>query len=395
MGRAETEGGGRFWLLVVAVGGLLAFAVFAPSATWAATWSIQTTPNAAAAKHSFLYDIACEAEGLSLCYSVGKQTTEGGVSSPYAQTWNGSSWSNQSPLVPAEATASEFQSVSCTPSAILCLAAGSYTKASGTYSLVESRNTEWHLYTTPNPEGASETRLKGIGCFALIQCTAVGYSVKEGKKTAISMRNPASWQLKTVPQPEGAKSSELHGVACPSATFCMAVGSYVDSGGTEWAMSTTYNGTEWALATVAKPSESKGSVLLDVSCASATACVGVGGYRNSKSVQVTFVARWNGTAWSHQASPNPAGANNSVFQSVSCTEGHLCVAAGDWRNTKELWQPMAQQWNGSGWVLDTTPTPAGATFSLLEGVICRVEACLSSGWYTNSEGINKTLGEAR
>jgi hypothetical protein len=66
---------------------------------------------------------------------------------------------------------------------------------------------------------------------------------------------------------------------------------------------------------------------------------------------------------------------------------------GDWNNGKS-WQPMAQEWNGSAWALDTTPNPAGATETIIEGVACRT-GCLSSGWYANSEGKRKTLGESR
>lgn len=389
---------GRFSVVTFAVACLLGCLVAMPGLASAATWSIQTTPNAAGAKHSALYDIDCEAGGLKVCLSAGKQTTEAGVSSPYAQAWNGTTWSSLTPNVPAESTASEFQSIDCL-SATVCLGAGSYTKASGTFSLIEARTIfgVWVTQTTPNPEGASETRLKGIACASSpsVLCMAVGYSVKEGKKTAVSMHHPIPWQLKTVPLPEGAKSSELHGVDCTASTFCMAVGSYIDSGGTEWAMSASFNGTEWTLVSVAKPSESKRSVLLDISCASSTECAGVGAYRNSKNVQVTFVERWNGTSWSHQESPNPAGSNNSVFQNVSCVKSTPCVAVGDWRNAEEKWQPMAQEWTGTKWALDTTPTPTGATFSLLEGVACRGEACLASGWYTDSEGNDKTLGESR
>jgi hypothetical protein len=92
-----------------------------------------------------------------------------------------------------------------------------------------------------------------------------------------------------------------------------------------------------------------------------------------------------------QTSPNPGGSTNSVLQNVSCAENNWCVAVGDWYNGKN-WQPTAQYWNGTTWSLETTPSPSGATFGLLEGVSCRV-TCLATGWYTDSGGKNKTLGE--
>jgi hypothetical protein len=387
-----------FW---VAALGLAICAFASASAASAATWSIQTTPNASGAEHSALYDISCSPSALNPCVSVGKQTKSGGESATYAQAWNGTSWTNISAGMPAESTAGELQSVDCLSflESLLCFAAGSYTSGGVTKSLIVTGTNSalTSVQSTPNPEGASETAFKGMSCKGSGGCMAVGYSVKSGKKTAfaVGLNSESKWVTQSMPEPEGAVSSELHGVDCFSTSFCMAVGSYtLTSGGPQWAMSATWNGTSWTLRTVAKPTESKQSILLDVSCGNASSCTGVGGYKESKGVQVSFVERWNGTAWSYQSSPNPVGSTNTVFQGVSCVASSPCVAVGDWNNGK-IWQPMAQEWNGSAWALDTTPTPEGATFSLLEGTACRSTGCLATGWYTDSGGKNKTLGEKR
>jgi hypothetical protein len=361
----------------------------------AATWTIQTTPNATGAEHSNLYDISCATTATNPCVSVGKQEAAG-KSAPYAQAWNGTTWTNITASAPEGATAGELQSVDCLYllEFLGCYAAGSYTSSGVTKSLILTGSSSGltGVQSTPNPEGASETALKGVSCRAA--CVAVGYSVKSGKKAAFALRySESKWAIQTMPEPEGSTSSELHGVDCPTTTFCMAVGSYTDSGGSIWAWSATWNGTTWTLRAVAKPTGSIRTVLLDVSCSTASACAGVGIYRDSGGLQTSFVARWNGTSWSHQSSANPVGSTNTVFQGVSCVASSPCVAVGDWNNGKS-WQPMAQEWNGSAWVLDTTPNPAGATETIIEGVACRT-GCLSSGWYVNSEGKRKTLGESR
>lgn len=370
----------------------------------AATWTIQTTPNATGAEHSNLYDIACQVSATNPCVSVGKLTESGGSTAPYAQTWNGTTWSNLAATKPEGATAGELQSVDCTIyvfESLACSAAGSYTSSGVTKSLILTGNHKTGLATvaaTPNPEGASETAFKGITCRQsfVTACFAVGYSVKSGKKTvfAVGRNSESKWLSQSMPEPAGATSSELHGVDCSSTTSCMAVGSYTDSGGSIWALSATWNGTSWTLQTVSKPAGSIRTVLLDVSCSSASACTGVGIYRDSTGLQTSFVQRWNGISWSHQTSPNPVGSTNTVFQGVACLASSPCVAVGDWNNGKS-WQPMAQEYNGSAWVLDATPNPEGATETIIEGVACRSTGCLSSGWYANSEGKRKTLGEAR
>jgi hypothetical protein len=377
---------------------VLSLALLAASAS-AATWTIQTTPNATGAEHSLLYDIACHPSSTNPCVSVGKQIASGGTSSNYAQAWNGTSWSNITAAAPEGASAAEFQSVDCflVTGITVCYGAGSYTSAGVTKSLIVSGGTSGLsiIHPTPNPEGASETALKGMACRTGISaCMAVGYSVKSGKKTAFAMSlSEGAWVTQAMPAPEGATSSELHGVDCPTTTFCVAGGSYTDSGGSIWAMSATWNGTSWTLRTVAKPAGSIRTVLLDVSCSSASACAGVGIYRDSGGLQTSFVARWNGTSWSHQASANPVGSTNTVFQGVSCVASGPCVAVGDWNNGS--WQPMAQEWNGSAWALDTTPNPAGAAETIIEGVACRTTGCLAVGWYKDSGGKFKTLAESR
>lgn len=368
----------------------------------AATWTIQTTPNATGAEHSNLYDVTCYASAAKPCVSVGKQTESGGKSAPYAQSWNGATWTNIPAAAPEGATAGELQSVDCISitELLFCSAAGSYTSAGVAKSLIVFGGSGGFtsVQATPNPEGATETVLKGITCKHNLvnSCFAVGYSVKSGKKTAFAVgRNSESkWVTQAMPIPAGATSSELHGVDCPTTIFCVAVGSYALSAGEpQWAWSATWNGSAWTLQTVPKPAGSLRSVLLDVSCSSASACTGVGGYRNSEEKQVSFVQRWSGASWSLQSSPNPAGTTNTVFQGVSCPSVGFCVAVGDWNNGKS-WQPMAQAWNGFAWALDTTPNPMGATETILEGVVCWT-GCLSVGWYADSLGKRKTLAESR
>lgn len=383
----------------LSAGVAISLLIFGVPGASAATWTIQTTPNATGAEHSALYDISCNSSATNPCVSVGKQTQSGGKTATYAQAWNGTAWTNISAATPEGASAAELQSVDCFFfEGLLCYSAGSYTSSGVTKSLiVAGTNTAGltSVQTTPNPEGATETAFKGMTCRGA--CVAVGYSVKSGIKTAFAVKlaSESKWVTQALPEPEGATSSELHGVDCPGSNYCMAVGSYTVSSGAQWAWSAVYNGTSWSLFPVAKPTESKGSILLDVSCGSSSLCRAVGGYKNSSNVQVSLAEVYSGgSSWSHESSKNPAGSVNTVFQGISCVVVTNCVAVGDWNNGK-MWQPMAQVLTPSFWELDTTPTPAGATFSLLEGVACSGGSCLASGWYTDSTGKNKTLGEKR
>lgn len=372
----------------------LAVLALAPALAQANKWSIQTTANGAGAEHSALYDMACEPESINACTAVGKQTI-GGVTSPYAQFWNGSTWTNQSAEAPAGATGGELQADHCL-STTSCVAAGSYTTKSGTFSLVESWNgTKWSIQATPNPEGATETKLRGVSCDVITACIAVGSSNAGGKWATALRGNAGTWSLQTVPKPAESISSELNGVECISSTSCVAVGVYNTGASTYWAMAATWNGTEWSLKTVPKAVGSKKSILLDVSCSDASNCTAVGAHTNSENVQVTFAARWNGTSWSvENGLPGLSETTNSVLQNITCEDNRICVAVGDRRDKAGTWRPLAYRWQGTWWSSDTVAEPAGHTFALLEGVSCRI-TCLAIGWYTNSEGKDKTLGEVR
>jgi hypothetical protein len=224
-------------------------------------------------------------------------------------------------------------------------------------------------------------------------CIAVGSSINGGVTSAIAERgNSGTWSLQTVPTPEGATASELNGVECTSSTSCIAVGDYTERGGAYFAMSATWNGTSWTLQTVPNPAGTSRSILLDVSCTDASNCTGAGAYRDSRGVQHTLAERWNGTSWSIQTTPNPAESTNTVLQNISCAERFSCVAVGDYV-TGGTWVPMAQYWNGITWSLDTTVNRARSTFSVLNGVACRI-MCVAVGWGTEA-GRDMTIGEAR
>jgi hypothetical protein len=380
------------WVAAASLLGLLVFLSASIEVAQGAGWTTQSTPNGSGAEHSALYDISCEPADTEACTAVGQQTVTG-VTSPYAQYWNGSTWVNQPTATPEGATGGELQADHCLTNKS-CVAAGSYTTKSGTFSLVESwTGSSWSRQTTPNPEGATETKLKGVSCKVITACIAVGYSNAGGKWATAMRGNSGTWSLQTLPKPAGAISSELNGVDCTSSTSCEAVGTYNTSATIYWAWAAKWNGTEWSLQTVPKPpAEAKRSVLLDVSCSDGSSCTAVGGFSDKSFLQGTFVVRWNGTSWVQQTSPNPEGSSNSVLQNVSCFDRNGCIAVGDWLNAG-TWKPMAQNWDGTTWSLDSAAVPTGSTFGLFEGVSCRV-TCLAIGWYTKEEK-NKTLGEVR
>jgi hypothetical protein len=196
----------------------------------------------------------------------------------------------------------------------------------------------------------------------------------------------ASWRI--VPSPG---NGALSAVSCTSARVCTAVGvKFVD--GSNVPLAERWNGTSWSIQRTPTPAGATFSELIDVSCTSRTFCIAVGSFTNSlEHPYQTFVERWNGSEWSIQ--PIPKGFNAS---GVSCTSNTACSAVGGGPYTDGLIQfftggvVAAERWDGSRWSIQQTPElgPSG-----LSDVSCASQtACVAVG-YGVGEQAYATLAE--
>jgi hypothetical protein len=289
------------------------------------------------------------------------------------------------PVIPT----GQLFSVSC-PAANWCVAVGTYVRSSGVgVTLAEQWNgTAWRIQPVLNPPGAAWSALNGVACSSPSACEAVGVTAsRSGVQTALAARwNGSSWQLQPAPSPAG--GGALSGVACTSASACIAVGQ--SNAGT---LAEQWNGDDWTIQATPNPAGAPFSSLNAVSCASASACSAVGGYRNSSGTPVTLAERWNGTSWGIQPTPNPPGGGWSLH-AVSCTAPAACTAVGGRVAPPGAPVTLAERWNGTSWSIQPTPNPAGAPFSFLGAVSCAsASACSAVGGYGNSSGTPVALAE--
>ncbi|HST69126.1 MAG TPA: hypothetical protein VLI94_05665 [Solirubrobacterales bacterium] len=362
--------------------------------TAAALWKIKESPNPGSSDN-YLYDVSCETS-TSACTAVGKSVSSG-VDSPMALRWNGTAWSEQAPAKKSGATHTRLLGVDC-PSETRCLAVGNHQSAEGPSLLSELWNEgKWSVQTTPLPAESTSSEFVAIGCNSTASCTAVGSAVFGGVKKAIAERwTSPNWALSTIPFPEGAKSSQLDGVDCLWSNFCAAVGRYTNSGSSVKNFVVFWNGVEWTQQTATEPAEAVESSLLDVSCTpTPNRCMAVGTWKNSGGERFTLAYRFNGVStWTVQSTPNPSGSKESIFEEVSCATETSCTAVGNWDGSGST-KTLAAEWNGSTWSLQSPPNPAGASFSSLFGVSCRSTSCMGVGWSSNGAGTDSTLSEFR
>jgi hypothetical protein len=151
--------------------------------------------------------VACTAVGI------------GGPANPLlAETWNGMSWTIESP--PATAAGEIINGLSC-PTTSQCTAVGSSSPASPSQQsapLIEGWNgSSWTSQTAPDPSGP-DSALRGVSCAGATSCTAVGGSFAEEW-------DGSNWALQSIITPvTPGDTSGLIGVSCPTSTFCAAVG---------------------------------------------------------------------------------------------------------------------------------------------------------------------------
>jgi hypothetical protein len=323
------------------------------------SWRKQKTPNPPGdnvpAVSPVLSGVSCPAAGF--CEAIGSFNS-GRTGVPLAETWDGTSWTIQPVPSPAGSTSAVPRSVSCA-SATFCEAVGRSSTGSGVVPLAEDWDgTSWQVQSVPGPAGHSFEELFGVSCASASFCEAVGNG--PASPSFADVWNGTSWALQSMP-------GHMGSVSCVSASFCAAVGSAGATGSAIW------DGTSWTAQPVPGPVGSFGTSLHAVSCSSAQACEAVGDFQTAvfNGATLTAAEEWNGTSWTAQSAPSPAGVTSASLTGVSCPAAGACEAGGDFGQTPQsVLQALAEAWNGTSWALQAAAAPPGATTNGLNGVSC-------------------------
>ena len=356
---------------------------FTPSARtlaerWDGTsWRIQPTPNPPQGGGN-LNGVACPS--ASACTAVGASNA-----GTLAERWNGARWAIQPTPNPAGAQFAFLNTAAC-PSASACTATGAYVNSAGTVQTLAERwnGARWAIQPTPNRAGGLNF-LIGVDCTASSACTAAGYSAgRSGILRTLSEHwDGTAWRIQPTPNPAGAAPSQFASVSCTSPSACTATGI-----GANRPLAERWDGAQWRVQHAASPPG--GGFLAAVSCTSPVACTAVGGRTHDLGglPAHTLAERWNGTSWTIQPTPNPAGVAGVALFGVSCTARALCMAVGtSFDRTGFPTGLVAQQWNGRQWQLLPVPAPAGAPGSFFAGVSCAAPSfCTAVGARTDSAG---------
>ena len=144
-----------------------------------------------------------------------------------------------------------------------------------------------------------------------------------------------------------------------------------------------WNGTRWTSQVLPHPAGNY-FLLGPVSCPQPGRCVAVGGAFNGSTgrPEESIVERQTGTSWALQHDAAPA---HTTLGGVACPSARSCTAVG---GDVLTWPPpspgttVAEHWDGTRWALQAAPPPPGTYGAALSGVSCLGPAyCTAVGYY--------------
>lgn len=320
------------------------------------SWAIVPTLSLGSARSDdALWSVSCTSSAR--CSAVGN---ENGL--PMAEQWNGAAWSLVRVPLPMDHRNASLNSVSCSgPSD--CTAVGNMLENSGQppETLIEHWDgLRWSFVPSPNVAGAAVSNLWAVSCAARSDCTAVGDSATAGantETTLVEREVDASWSIVPSPGVSGAETS-LQAIDCTTGSACTAGGFTYQSNANGFTATTLVErevrGT-WAVVPTPDPPDTTYDGFGGVACLTATHCLAAGSATSATSID-TLVESGVGRQWTIVPSPNEPGPLSAIG-AISCASARSCMSVGNYESGNGTRLPLAEQWDGTAWVIVATPNP--------------------------------------
>ena len=232
--------------------------------------------------------------------------------------------------------------------------------------------TAWTTVPTPN-RGTIANEIYGTAALSPSSAWAVG-SWYDGSiaapRTLVQRWNGTAWSTVTSPNATSFYN-ELRDVDASSATNAWAVGYANGSSGVNGAprnpLAMRWNGTAWSIVATPQPG-TQTRELYGVKAFSAADAWAVGWYYETTFTAEALALHWNGSAWSQAPAPGPGTRGNSLT-AVSGVAPNDVWAVGTYNDTSDrrgLVHPLAMHYDGANWT--STPMPQTAAGGYLRAV---------------------------
>lgn len=302
-----------------------------------------------------LWSVSCASSAR--CSAVG---SDDGV--PMAEQWDGAAWSLVRVPLPVDSRNASLNSVSCGGPAD-CTAVGNMLENSGQppETLIEHWDgLQWSVVPSPDVAGAAVSNLWAVSCVTGSSCTAVGDSATGGadtETTLVEREVHSSWSIIPSPGVSGAETS-LQSIDCTTGSECTAGGfTYLSStnGFTAATLIEREVGGSWAVVPSPDPPDTTYDGFGGVACFTAAHCLAAGSAESATSIS-TLTEAGVGRRWAIVPSPNEPGPV-SAMGAIACASALSCMSVGNYQPGNGTRLPLAEQWNGTSWVIVATPNP--------------------------------------
>ena len=300
------------------------------------------------------------------------------------------------------------------PSATDCVAVGTYSTASGLVRGLIAQETRGHWSARPIPLPSDASRTPGltpyqVACATTTRCAIVGgYQDTQGStRPFVTSLAGTTWTTTRLSLPTDAlttgQNAQARAVACPSVTTCVVVGTYLssDPGSPTEAFAAFGGSSGWSPATrITLPPIAAGmpaTMVSQMACSSATACLAAGIFVDQDNVQHVFVTSETAGHWSPATTLAPP-ANASLYAHVT-VGGVACVATsctvvGTYLDHAGRIEPYAATSRAGAWAPSIEiALPASAASDPLTmdygyvGLACAAPgSCVTGGQFVDTQG---------
>ncbi len=274
-----------------------------------AAWTITPTANPAPGANQLKKVIALSTNDV---WSVG------GHGQSYTLHWNGSAWS-QIPLPPisnrgVSNVTNYLEDIAAVSSTDIWMVGSVDSLEGGTWTLTMHWNgANWTQIESPNvtgPRGVVYSQaLESVAALAPNNVWAAGhYRIGDTMHTLVQHWDGQKWTIVSTPDgPSG--DGWLHGIAAAGPNDVWAVGESTagEIPGGARSLALHFDGSAWSAFLPPNPSPSGFNPLNSVVARGPNDFYAVGSWETANEGLNTFVAHWDGAAWTQSASQNPTG----------------------------------------------------------------------------------------
>jgi IPT/TIG domain/Fibronectin type III domain len=336
---------------------------------------------------------AVAAIGANDIWTVGFSAPAGGAASTLAEHWNGSAWTKvTTPNGPGVSGDNVLDSVAATATNDAWAVGITRPSNPGAFSPLTEHwdGTSWTIVANANPPSGSNS-LYSVKGDSSSDYWAVGRTWQSSTSATplVEHWNGTAWTIVATPTLTPS-FGQLIAVAVLSPTNVWAVGDTSTNGIDYKTLIEHYDGTSWTVSPGTQSAYGNGFLLGISGTASDLYAVGAG---MSTGFDQTLIEHWDGTTWTTVANV-PTGSDTDLNSVISVSASNVWAVGTTYGGTQQspADRTYVAHWNGTAWSTVSSPSP-GSSSALIDVAALSASDVWPVGTYIDSTGYEQTLAE--